>query len=80
MITADNLKYLTNVPAVQLNAIAANSGYKRTNIRKAKFLGLTNAGQFCYNTTFYDELEGQEMEGKVFLTYDPTADRVTLDF
>jgi hypothetical protein len=80
MITATNIAYLTAVPAVHLNAIALNSGYKRTNIRTAKFLGLTNGGQFCYATTFYDELEGVELEGKVFLTYDPTEDRVTLDF
>jgi hypothetical protein len=80
MITANNIAYLTAVPAEHLNAIALNSGYKRTNIRTAKFLGLTNGGQFCYATTFYDDLEGEEIEGKVFLTYDHDKDKVTLDF
>ena len=80
MISADNLKYFSTLSPQHLNAIALNTGYKDTNIRSAKFLGLTNGGQFCYATVFYDDLEGEELKGKVFVSYDPTQDKATLDF
>lgn len=78
MITAENLKYLTAVPTRQLEAIALASGYRGCRYTTSRFLGLTNAGQFCYSVTFKED--GELHTGKVFLTYDPVADRTTLDF
>lgn len=78
MISASNLKYLSSVPVKHLEAIALNSGYKGCRYKSATFLGLTNGGQFCYSVTF--EEDGELQKGKVFLSYDPTEDRVLLDF
>lgn len=80
MISAANIQYFTTLTPKHLNAIALNSGYKKTNIRSARFLGLTNGGQFCYTTTFYDDVQDEELTGKVFVSYDPASDRASLDF
>ena len=81
MITADMLEHLTTMGTRQLERLAAVSGYKDNRYSTAEFLGITNGGQFCYKVTFHDE-EGmdEDAEGKVFLTYDPAAGKVTADF
>jgi hypothetical protein len=44
----------------------------------AKFLGMTNGGQFCY-TVVYKVKDGTDST-KVFLTYNFAEDKVTADF
>jgi hypothetical protein len=70
MITADKLALLTNMPAVMLEQALPIKG--RPQLKSARFLGITNGHQFCYTVV---DTEG--VEGKVFLKYDPTADRVS---
>jgi len=70
MITADKLALLTNMPAVMLEQALPEKN--RPNLVWRKFLGITNGHQFCYAVV---DVEG--VEGKVFLSYDPTVDRVS---
>jgi hypothetical protein len=80
MITADTLKTLTTFTAHGLAMALYQSGYTGAAFKTAKFLGITNGGQFCYGVTFHDE-EGMGTEqGKVFLTYDPTHGTVIADY
>jgi hypothetical protein len=73
MITADKLALLTNMPAVMLQALITPS----VKLTGAKFLGLTNGGQFCYTVTF--QVKGGTDSTKLFLSYDPAEDRVFAD-
>jgi hypothetical protein len=70
MITADKLKLLTNMPAVMLEQALPLKG--RPRLKTARFLGVTNGHEFCYKV---EDTDG--VEGKVFLRYDPTADKVS---
>jgi hypothetical protein len=78
MITADTLKTLTTFTAPALTRAAMDAGYKGPAFTGAKFLGITNGGQFCYTVTF--QVKGGTDSTKVFLSYDPTAGRVTADY
>jgi hypothetical protein len=75
MITADKLTLLTNMPAAMLQQALGKQakGYELTG---AKFLGITNGGQFCYNVVYKVKDDGKD-SAKVFLSYDPTVDRVS---
>jgi hypothetical protein len=73
MITADKLKLLTNMPAVMLEQALPLKG--RPNLKSARFLGITNGHEFCYGV-----MDTDGGEGKVFLKYDPTVDRVSATF
>ena len=46
MITADTLKTLTTFTAPALARALAVSGYEGWQIKSAKFVGITNGGQF----------------------------------
>ncbi len=78
MITADKLRLLTNMPVVMLTTAIQAAGYKKDKFIRAKFLGMTNAGLFCYTATYIEDNEEQEC--KVFVKYDPTGDRVSVDY
>ena len=81
MITADKLKALTTCGPTMLAKILDASGYSMCAFKSAKFLGITNGGQFCYSVTYHDEAgTGEDEVGKVFLTYNHAADQVTADF
>ena len=70
MITAGKLALLINMPAVMLEQALPPKG--RPKLQTARFLGITNGHEFCYSVTLSDG-----GEGKVFLSYDPTVDRVS---
>ena len=78
MITADTLEVLTSYSPQYLTKAAQLAGYKGPNFTACKFLGITNAGQFCYTGVF--QVEGGTDSTKVFLTYDHTEDRVIADY
>ncbi len=81
MITAETLKTLTTFTTGALSRALAVSGYTGASFLSAKFLGITNAGQFCYSVTYHDEAGTGEIEtGKVFLTYHSADGRVTADY
>jgi hypothetical protein len=70
MITADKLKLLTNMPSFMLEEALPVKG--RPKLKSARFLGITNGHEFCYSVV---DTEGAY--SKVFLKYDPTADKVS---
>jgi hypothetical protein len=78
MITADKLALLINMPSVMLTTAIQEAGYKKDSFTGAKFVGITNGGQFCYFVTYVED--GNICNTKVFLTYDPTADRVSASY
>jgi hypothetical protein len=69
MITADKLKLLTNMPSAMLEQALPVKG--RPRLQTARFLGITNGGEFCYSVV---DTDGGE--GKVFLTYIHAEDQV----
>ena len=70
MITADKLCLLTNMPSAMLEQALPLKG--RPKLQTARFLGITNGHEFCYSV-----VDSDGGEGKVFLKYDPTVDRVS---
>jgi hypothetical protein len=72
MITAKNVRYMIDIPLEHLKAIALQNKITGIVFAKAEFLGMTNGSEFCYTVT---DVEGSV--SKLFLRYDPTADRVT---
>ena len=74
MITADKLKVLTTFPH---SALQDALGVKDVVFTAAKFLGITTGGEFCYNVVYRaPSFEGTDST-KVFLNYDPRADKVS---
>ena len=72
MITAQKLKYLTTLPHQLLAAALPKKD--RVTLSAAEFIGITNGGQFCYSAR---DVEDQVF--KLFVSYDPAADRVSVD-
>lgn len=80
MITAEKLQTLITFTPEALARALSVSGYKGVSFETAKFLGITNAGQFCYSVSYFDENLGGEAQDKVFLSYDPSAGSVKADY
>ncbi len=78
MITADKLKELISYSPEAVTRIVRNSGYTQDSVNEARFLGMTNGGEFCYRVD-YDDF-GEQTTTKLFVKYDPTQDRVTADY
>jgi hypothetical protein len=78
LITADKLSLLTRIPAVMLTEAIRQQGYKNDKFETAVFLGLTNAGQFCYNVSYIED--SKILNTKVFVTYDSATESVTVDY
>ena len=75
MITADTLKTLTTFTAPALQRALGKRA--EDEFTSAKFLGITNGGQFCYLVNY--KVENGTDSVKVFLTYDPAAGKVIAD-
>jgi|SanBayMetagenome_1026888.scaffolds.fasta_scaffold69504_2 hypothetical protein len=81
MITADTLNTLTSFTTRGLAMALHQSGYTGCAFETAKFLGITNGGQFCYSVTYHDDAgTGEIVTDKIFLTYDPAEGKVTADY
>ncbi len=80
MITADTLQRLIGFTTRDLVSILDTSGYTGTAFNSARFLGITNGGQFCYSVTFDDGDGFGEQQGKVFVTLDPATGQLTADY
>ena len=78
MITADKLRLLTNMPPVMLTMGIQSAGYKKDKFETSQFLGMTNANEFCYKVAYLEDNEFHET--KVFVRYDPTADKVSVGY
>ena len=70
MITADKLALLTSMPTHMLEMALPVKG--RPQLQTARFLGMTNGGEFCYSV-----VDTAGAQSKVFLQYDPAVDQVT---
>ena len=57
MITAETLKTLTEFGPQGLTTLIRRAGYKEDKFIEAKFLGMTNGGQFCYLCKYPGEFE-----------------------
>lgn len=57
MITADKLKILTELTPQGLTRLIRKAGYKEDRFTAAKFVGMTNGGQFCYSCVYPGEFE-----------------------
>jgi hypothetical protein len=75
MITASNVRYMIDIPLEHIKACAISNKIKGYDITGAKFLGMTNGSEFCYHIVH--AVKGGTDSAKLFLRYDPTADRVT---
>lgn len=76
MITADKLKWGSTLDTVTLTALVYGGPTSRKEkFTGAKFLGLTNGGEFCYMVTF--RVEGGTDSTKVFVKQDPTSGKVS---
>lgn len=80
MITAEKLQTLITFTPKALGVALANSGYRGCEFDTAKFLGMTNANQFCYSVTYYDDNTEAVETAKVFLTYDPVLGSARAEF
>ena len=80
MITADTLKTLTEMGPKGLSVILSQSGYSGNSFKSAKFLGITNGGQFCYKVTYHDDNGEGDAVGKVFVKYNTADHSITADF
>jgi hypothetical protein len=79
MITAENLTLLSTMGPTALARVLDSSGYKMCVFKTAKFLGLTNGTQFCYQVTYHDESGQGEDVGKVFVSYNVQEHTITAD-
>ena len=70
MITADTLKTITEFDARTLTTLIRKAGYKEDTFTGAKFLGMTNGGQFCFSCTYKGEFADV---CKVFVYIDETG-------
>lgn len=75
MLTAEKLKVLTELGPKGLVVFLERSGHKNVSFKTAKFIGMTNGGQFCYSIKDCDD-----KINKVFVSYDHTKDRITAGY
>lgn len=68
MITADNVRTLMSLDADYLTRAIQRAGYKGDILYNAKFVGITNAGEFVYSVTYFED--GDERTCKVFVSMD----------
>jgi len=79
MITADRLQTLISFTPMALARGLEIQGHETQEFKTAEFIGITNAGQFCYKVAYFDERFGEDTESKVFLTYDSALGSVRVD-
>ena len=69
MITADKIQQLINLTTQDLEQIIQRD-YPEDRFLTSRFLGITNAGQFCYSVTYPDPNYEQPQQTKIFVDYD----------
>jgi hypothetical protein len=69
MITADKIRKLAYLSTIELEQ-ALNYIYPEDRIKSAKFLGITNGKQFCYEVLYFDNNLGEDAYTKVFADLD----------
>ena len=75
MILAAELNKYATLDRYDLANILARSGYMGMSFESAKFLGITNGGDFCYSVQYFDESGTGEVEvAKVYISKSATGD------
>ena len=83
MINKDKITSLTNLGRKDLAYILSESGYTGVSFEDARFLGLTESGDFVYLTAFYDDGGGPEdqlEQGKVYVKYNHKTGKLSADY
>ena len=79
MINPQTLVQLTTLRTYALSRLLEMSGYTGVSFRAADFVGINDAGEFCYSVTYHDEDGTGETTGKVFVKYDHKTNVITAD-
>ena len=74
MILATELEKYIALDRYELRNVLARSGYTGMSFESVKFVGLTNAGDFCYSVKFFDDNGLGEQTGKVYVSKSATGD------
>jgi hypothetical protein len=69
MITAQELAHITTLSAEALTSMIREAGYPKDQFLTARFLGMTNGCQFCYQVHYEDD-DGLQIS-KVFVSKHP---------
>lgn len=67
VIAAEQLNTLVKMRSGQLTGILHQSGHRGHSISRARFLGLTNGGQFCYEVLCKNNSSNTREKTKVFV-------------
>lgn len=71
MITAKTIKILSNLTSQGLDQALSNAGYTMfERVMNPEFVGITNAGEFCYTFSYRNSTEGIFETGKLFVKFD----------
>jgi hypothetical protein len=73
MITEDTLRKCAYLSTSQVEKIL-NKFYPDDRIIMSTFLGINNSGQFCYSITYYDTIEGKNLQSMVFVYRDKSGE------
>ncbi len=68
LITKAQIDKACNLNPVELNDAMLAGGYT-DKYTAATFLGMNSSGQFVYEVTGYDYVEGEPVTGKVYLKF-----------
>ena len=79
MVLAEDIEILSTFTAADLTEGIRLSGYKGDKFLTAKFLGITNSGQFCYSVTYKGEDQCIERT-KVFVDTCPETGATRVDY
>jgi len=79
MVLAEDIEILSTLSAEYLTEGIRVAGYKGDRFITAKFLGITNSGQFCYTVT-YKALDQCIERTKVFVDVDPETGATRVDY
>jgi hypothetical protein len=71
---------MSGFTAQELTELIGQSGHKKTVFKAARFLGITNAGQYCYEVLYFDTDLGEDCYTKVFLTHDQFEQATRADY
>ena len=78
MVLAEDIEILSTFTAADLTEGIRITGYKGDRFTSAKFLGISNGGQFCYSVTFRED--GEEQRTKVFVDVCPETGATRVDY
>lgn len=81
MIHASQIQKMMTLGRQDLSRILARSGYTGCSFEDAKFLGLTETGDFCYLVEYYDDAgTGESQAGKVYVSWEKATGEMTAEF